>query len=182
MEETKKTKASKPEKSKKDNKKEKKGSDFFAAHKAELKKVTWPNREELAKETVTVIVLSLIIGVIIFGMDTLLAMGYNRLINVGSSNTASDISSAQPVDLSDLANMEGIEVLTGDDADLVSEPLSAAGEADTAAAPAAEEAAPAAEDTANEAAESADNAANGEENAAAENEAADQANGEASEQ
>ncbi len=57
-------------KTKKSNKKEKKkkGS-FFADHKSEFKKITWPNRKVLTKQTFTVIVISLIVGVIIFAYD-----------------------------------------------------------------------------------------------------------------
>lgn len=57
-------------KNQKSNKKEtkKKGS-FFEDHKAEFKKITWPTRKVLIKQTFTVIVISLIVGVIIFGYD-----------------------------------------------------------------------------------------------------------------
>lgn len=55
-------------KNKKSDKKEKKGS-FFADHKSEFKKITWPNRKVLTKQTITVIFISLIVGVIIFGYD-----------------------------------------------------------------------------------------------------------------
>lgn len=55
-------------KTKKSDKKEKKGS-FFADHKSEFKKITWPNRKVLTKQTITVIFISLIVGVIIFGYD-----------------------------------------------------------------------------------------------------------------
>ena len=43
---------------------------FVADHKAEFHKITWPKRDEVAKKTVTVIVLSIIIAAIIFCMDT----------------------------------------------------------------------------------------------------------------
>ena len=57
-------------KTKKSNKKEKKkkGS-FFADHKSEFKKITWPNRKILTKQTITVIFISIIVGIIIFGYD-----------------------------------------------------------------------------------------------------------------
>lgn len=57
-------------KNKKSNKKEaKKTGGFFADHKAEFKKITWPNRKVLTKQTFTVIVICLIVGIIIFGYD-----------------------------------------------------------------------------------------------------------------
>lgn len=59
--------SSKPKKSNKKEKK-KKGS-FFSDHKSEFKKIAWPNRKVLVKQTFTVIVISLIVGVIIFGYD-----------------------------------------------------------------------------------------------------------------
>lgn len=53
-------------------KKENKGFDtFFKAHKAEFKKIIWPNRETLTKQTITVIVVSLIVAAFIFGFDTI---------------------------------------------------------------------------------------------------------------
>lgn len=39
---------------------------------AELKKVTWPSREETMKLTVVVIVISVIVGIFIGGLDSLL--------------------------------------------------------------------------------------------------------------
>jgi preprotein translocase subunit SecE len=82
MEETKNVQtASQPAKGKKD-KKEKKNNKFFAEHKAEFKKISWPNREDLTKETITVIVVSLLVGAIIFGMDELLTWGYDALISL----------------------------------------------------------------------------------------------------
>ncbi|HCT65391.1 MAG TPA: preprotein translocase subunit SecE [Lachnospiraceae bacterium] len=45
-------------------------SSVVADHKAEFKKIIWPKKDEVAKKTVTVIVTSLLIGFIIFCMDT----------------------------------------------------------------------------------------------------------------
>ena len=57
----------KPEKAKKS-----KFSEVVADHKAEFKKIVWPSRKEVGKNTVTVIVTSLIIGAVIFCMDTVI--------------------------------------------------------------------------------------------------------------
>ncbi|MBR6400294.1 MAG: preprotein translocase subunit SecE [Firmicutes bacterium] len=117
MEETKNTQtASQPEKAKKETKKEKKQSNFWAEHKAELRKVTWPNREELLKETVTVIIVSLLVGVIIYGMDTLLSFGYEKFVSIGSKTTTSTDAGAGTFDASDLINVQ-----TGEDADTSAE-------------------------------------------------------------
>lgn len=62
---------------KKDNDK-----DTFADYKAEFKKIVWPSRPEVAKKTVTVVVTSLIIGAIIFCMDTVFTAGYSAIIGL----------------------------------------------------------------------------------------------------
>ena len=41
---------------------------------AELKKVTWPTRDELKGSTITVLVFSAISAVFVFGVDTLLSL------------------------------------------------------------------------------------------------------------
>lgn len=76
--------ATKPVKeSKKSSKKdENKGPGFFAKHKAEFKKIKWPTREDLIKETVVVIIISLAVGAIIFGMDTVFKFGFTKLIGL----------------------------------------------------------------------------------------------------
>lgn len=66
----------------KKNKNEKKGQSFFAKHKAEFKKIKWPSRQELFKETVVVIIVSLAVGVIIYGIDTVLQFGFGKLIDI----------------------------------------------------------------------------------------------------
>ena len=46
---------------------------FFTNISAEFKKIIWPAKDVLVKQTVVVIVICAIIGAIIFGMDTGLA-------------------------------------------------------------------------------------------------------------
>jgi len=46
---------------------------FYTNIKAEFKKIIWPKRDELVKETFVVIVICFIFGLVIFGMDTILA-------------------------------------------------------------------------------------------------------------
>lgn len=60
------------------NKDKKSFSEKVAECKAEFKKIIWPNRTTVRKNTVTVICTSLIIGVVIFGMDTV----YTTVINL----------------------------------------------------------------------------------------------------
>jgi len=43
---------------------------FFENLAAEFRKIIWPDRNELFKQTIVVIIISLFFGVLIFGMDT----------------------------------------------------------------------------------------------------------------
>ena len=54
---------------------------WLAEHKAEFKKIIWPSRKELIKQTVTVIFVSLVVGAIIFCMDEVVSFIYNSIIN-----------------------------------------------------------------------------------------------------
>ncbi|WP_304507168.1 preprotein translocase subunit SecE [Anaerotignum sp.] len=71
------TKQAKPKQVKKNN-----DRDGFADYKAEFKKIIWPSRPEIAKKTFTVIVTSLILGVIIFCMDSVFSAGYSAIIGL----------------------------------------------------------------------------------------------------
>jgi len=57
-------------------------SSTVADYKAEFKKIIWPKRDELSKKTVTVIITSLLVGVIIFCMDTIYTTGYNFILSL----------------------------------------------------------------------------------------------------
>ncbi len=50
---------------------------------AELGKVTWPSRDEVAGSTVVVVVVSTVVGFFIFGVDLLLAQGVSMLLGIG---------------------------------------------------------------------------------------------------
>ncbi len=120
------TKDDKKKAAKKNDKGDKKKGKFFAEHKAELKKVTWPTKDELVKETVTVIIVSLLVGVIIFCMDTILSTAYNAFDGIGKTSAAQDTDSA--TDISDLIDIDSdadidAEIVTGDveDADAVAD-------------------------------------------------------------
>jgi len=47
----------------------------------EFKKIVWPTRRELAKQTTTVIFVSAMFGVIIFLMDLMFGFGVNTMID-----------------------------------------------------------------------------------------------------
>ncbi len=48
---------------------------FFKGLKGEFKKIVWPDQKTLTRQTVTVIVLSLVIGAFIAGIDLLFSTG-----------------------------------------------------------------------------------------------------------
>ena len=58
-----------------------KGS-FLKDTKAEFKKIIWPGGKEAGNKTVTVIVTSLIIGLLIFCMDTVFTGVYNVIMSL----------------------------------------------------------------------------------------------------
>ncbi|MBO8434508.1 MAG: preprotein translocase subunit SecE [Tyzzerella sp.] len=74
----------KKSKAKKQSKKSDKPSfaETVADYKAEFKKIIWPNRSETVKNTITVIVTSLLMGAIIFCIDTVVAGGYNFILGL----------------------------------------------------------------------------------------------------
>ena len=57
-------------------------SETIADYKAEFKKIVWPTKQELAKKTVTVILTSLLVGVIITCMDMVYSGGYDCILNL----------------------------------------------------------------------------------------------------
>ena len=50
----------------------------------ELKKVTWPSKEDVTKYAIIVIVISVLLGVFMGGLDVLLNMGVEQLISLTS--------------------------------------------------------------------------------------------------
>ena len=55
---------------------------WFTGLKAEFKKIIWPGRKEAGNKTVTVIVTSLIFGLLIFCMDTVFTGVYNVIMSL----------------------------------------------------------------------------------------------------
>ncbi len=78
--ETKKTDNEKKSKTKNEDKKSL--GDSFREFRGEFKKIIWPNRTELTKKTITVIVTSLSFGLIVFIMDTIFSFGYTTFIDL----------------------------------------------------------------------------------------------------
>jgi len=52
----------------------------FGEFKGEFTKIIWPSRKDLVKQSLTVIVTSLIFGVIICGMDMIFSYAYQALV------------------------------------------------------------------------------------------------------
>jgi preprotein translocase subunit SecE len=50
-------------------------------YRGEYRKIIWPTRQDLIKETVVVVVTCLIVGAIITGFDMIFANGYSAIIN-----------------------------------------------------------------------------------------------------
>jgi preprotein translocase subunit SecE len=50
---------------------------------SEIEKVTWPSKDELIGSTIVTVVVSLILGFFIFGVDLILARGLSTLLGIG---------------------------------------------------------------------------------------------------
>ena len=59
-------------------KKDKKTS-FFKGGKAEFKKISWPDKNKLLKQSVAVVCISVVLGLLISVLDTIIQYGVNFL-------------------------------------------------------------------------------------------------------
>lgn len=59
-----------------------KGKGWFKGLKAEFNKINWTSREDVTKQTVAVVVISVILGLVIALIDFLLQTGINFLVNL----------------------------------------------------------------------------------------------------
>ena len=55
---------------------------WFAGLKAEFKKIIWPTKESLARQTTAVVIVSVVLGLIITLLDTIIQYGVNFLVNL----------------------------------------------------------------------------------------------------
>ena len=53
---------------------------WFTGLKAEFKKIIWPEQKSLVRQTVAVVAVSVIVGLVIALMDTLIQYGVNFLV------------------------------------------------------------------------------------------------------
>ena len=55
---------------------------FFAGVKSEFKKIVWPDRQETLKQSVAVVAISVVVGVIIAIIDYIAKTGVDVLISI----------------------------------------------------------------------------------------------------
>ena len=55
---------------------------FWKGIKSEYKKITWPDRETTVKQSIAVVAISLVIGVIIAVLDLLIQYGVNFITSI----------------------------------------------------------------------------------------------------
>lgn len=56
--------------------------EYFKSSKEEIRKVTWPTREQLIRDTLIVLAVSGFLALFLGGLDYLLTMGLQQLINL----------------------------------------------------------------------------------------------------
>lgn len=60
---------------------------FFKSTNAERKKIVWPTAKETVKNTIIVLVVTLIVGLAIYGVDSLLTVGMKGIKSLSNNNT-----------------------------------------------------------------------------------------------
>ncbi|MBR2275121.1 MAG: preprotein translocase subunit SecE [Lachnospiraceae bacterium] len=60
-----------------------KAGGWFKGLKAEFNKIAWETRENVTKQTISVVVVSVIVGIIIAVLDMILQYGIDFVINIG---------------------------------------------------------------------------------------------------
>lgn len=56
---------------------------FFQGMKAEYKKVIWPTKETLARQSVDVVVASVVLGAVIALLDLAIKYGFDKILQIG---------------------------------------------------------------------------------------------------
>lgn len=65
-----------------DTEKKKQGS-FWKRLKGEFKKVIWPTKDTIVKETTAVVIVTVILGAVIALLDFVLKLGIDKMIQIG---------------------------------------------------------------------------------------------------
>lgn len=55
---------------------------FFKGVKAEFKKISWPDREDTLKQSVAVVAISVVVGLVIAVLDIVIQYGVNFLTSI----------------------------------------------------------------------------------------------------
>ena len=53
---------------------------WFKGLKTEFNKIIWPDKEELMKQSVAVVIVTVILGALIFGLDALIELGISVIL------------------------------------------------------------------------------------------------------
>lgn len=56
---------------------------FFKGLKSEFKKIVWPDKNTLLKQSVAVVIVSVLLGVLIALMDTVIQLGVDKIFQIG---------------------------------------------------------------------------------------------------
>lgn len=64
-------------------KKDAKKDSFWKSMKTEFNKITWPDKTETVKESVAVLCVSVVLGLVITLLDTIMQYGINFLTSIG---------------------------------------------------------------------------------------------------
>lgn len=62
---------------------------FFKSTNAERKKIVWPTAKETVKNTIIVLIVTLIVGLAIYGVDSLLTVGMKGVKSLADNTTVS---------------------------------------------------------------------------------------------
>lgn len=60
-----------------------KKNSFFKGLKAEFKKVIWPDKDTIVKQSTAVVVVSVILGIVISLLDMGIKFGVEKILNIG---------------------------------------------------------------------------------------------------
>ena len=76
-------KQNEPQKTAKTEKTAKKKGGFFKSLKAEFKRIIWPDKEKVIKETTAVVIVTILLGAIIALLDFAIKFGLDKIIQLG---------------------------------------------------------------------------------------------------
>ena len=66
-----------------ENKKEKAPkTSWFTGLKAEFNKIIWPDKKSLTRQTIAVVVCSVVLGLVIFGLDMAINSGFKSIFGI----------------------------------------------------------------------------------------------------